>query len=112
MVAAWLLHSHSLRQGELYIIQERSVELLRFFRDVATNLGLPEADRSTFLHWITEVRVFGSYLTDADDLGDLDLAIKLERELDDGQMYRDGGCHGTEHAVPRQTVLPRKTVAP
>jgi hypothetical protein len=31
------------------------------------------------LHWVTEVRVFGSYLTDTDDLGDLDLAIKLER---------------------------------
>src|SRR5258706_609839 len=31
------------------------------------------------LHWVTEVRVFGSYLTDADDLGDLDLAIKLEK---------------------------------
>jgi hypothetical protein len=31
------------------------------------------------LHYITEVRVFGSYLTDSDDLGDIDLAIKLER---------------------------------
>jgi hypothetical protein len=30
------------------------------------------------LFWVTEVRVFGSYLTDTDDLGDLDLAIKLE----------------------------------
>ena len=30
------------------------------------------------LYWVTEARVFGSYLTDSDDLGDLDLAIKLE----------------------------------
>jgi hypothetical protein len=35
--------------------------------------------RSDLLHWVTEVRVFGSYLKDTDDLGDLDLAIKLER---------------------------------
>jgi len=31
------------------------------------------------LHWVTEVRVFGSYLTNAEDFGDLDVAIKLER---------------------------------
>jgi hypothetical protein len=48
MIAAWMLHSHSLRQGELYIIQERGVELLRFLRDVGTNLGLPAADRSKY----------------------------------------------------------------
>ena len=35
---------------------------------------------SELLHYITEVRVFGSYLTDSDDLGDLDIAIKLERK--------------------------------
>lgn len=35
--------------------------------------------RADLLHWVAEVRVFGSYLTDTDDLGDLDLAIKLER---------------------------------
>jgi predicted nucleotidyltransferase len=32
------------------------------------------------LFWITEVRVFGSYLTDSADLGDIDLAIKMERD--------------------------------
>jgi hypothetical protein len=31
------------------------------------------------LHWVIEVRVFGSYLKDTDDLGDIDVAIKLER---------------------------------
>ena len=31
------------------------------------------------LHWVTEVRVFGSYLTNSDDLGEIDLAIKKER---------------------------------
>ncbi len=36
-------------------------------------------ERADLLHWVTEVRVFGSYLTETDDLGDLDLAIKLER---------------------------------
>jgi hypothetical protein len=28
------------------------------------------------LQWVTEVRVFGSYLTDSDDLAEIDLAIK------------------------------------
>jgi len=37
------------------------------------------------LHHITEVRVFGSYLTDSEDLGDLDLAIKLERRRIEGK---------------------------
>jgi len=46
MMGAWMLHSYSLRQGELYIIQERGVELLKFLRDVAMDLGLPAADRS------------------------------------------------------------------
>ena len=31
------------------------------------------------LHWVTEVRVFGSYLTNSDDLGEIDLVIKKER---------------------------------
>jgi hypothetical protein len=35
--------------------------------------------RPDLLHWVTDVRVFGSYLTDSDDLGDLDVAVKLER---------------------------------
>jgi predicted transcriptional regulator len=35
--------------------------------------------RADLLHWVTEVRVFGSYLTDTDDLGDIDLAIKFQR---------------------------------
>ena len=33
------------------------------------------------LHWVTEVRVFGSYLTNSDDLDEIDLAIKKERRL-------------------------------
>jgi predicted nucleotidyltransferase len=37
--------------------------------------------RTDLVHWVTEVRVFGSYLTDTDDLGDLDLAIKLQPRL-------------------------------
>jgi hypothetical protein len=31
------------------------------------------------LHWVTEVRVFGSYLNNSDNLGEIDLAIKKER---------------------------------
>ena len=30
------------------------------------------------MHWVTEVRVFGSYLTDSDDLGDLDIALSYQ----------------------------------
>jgi predicted nucleotidyltransferase len=39
--------------------------------------------KAELLHWVTEVRVFGSYLTDTDDLGDLDLAIKMEQHAFD-----------------------------
>jgi hypothetical protein len=35
--------------------------------------------RPNLLHWVTEVRVFGSYLANSDDLGEIDLAIKKER---------------------------------
>ena len=31
------------------------------------------------LHWVTEVRVFGSYLTNSDDLGNIDIAIRKKR---------------------------------
>jgi len=37
------------------------------------------------LHFVTEVRVFGSYLTDSEYLGDLDVAIKLERRRIQGE---------------------------
>jgi predicted nucleotidyltransferase len=42
----------------------------------------------SLLHHVTEVRVFGSYLTDSDDLGDLDLAIKLERKQVEGSWVK------------------------
>jgi predicted nucleotidyltransferase len=42
--------------------------------------------KAELLHWVTEVRVFGSYLTDTDDLGDLDLAIKMERQHIEGDF--------------------------
>jgi predicted nucleotidyltransferase len=48
------------------------------------------------LHWVTEVRVFGSYLTDTDDLGDLDVAISLERRIH-GRSYTDAA-----HALARK----------
>jgi len=35
--------------------------------------------RPDLLHWVTEVRVFGSYLTNSDDLGDIDIAIRKKR---------------------------------
>jgi hypothetical protein len=42
------------------------------------------------LHWVTEVRVFGSYLTDSDDLGDLDLALSYQlRPTGDDKDFLD-----------------------
>ena len=38
------------------------------------------------LHWVTEVRVFGSYLTNSDNLGEIDLAIKKERRPASGSF--------------------------
>lgn len=40
------------------------------------------------LHYVTEVRVFGSYLTDSNDLGDLDVAIKMERRQIEGEWVK------------------------
>jgi predicted nucleotidyltransferase len=37
------------------------------------------------LHYVTEARVFGSYLTESEDLLDLDLAIKLDRRRVEGK---------------------------
>ena len=37
-------------------------------------------------HWVTEVRVFGSYLNDSDKLGEIDLAIKRERRPASGSF--------------------------
>ena len=36
---------------------------------------------SELMHWVTEVRIFGSYLTESDDLGDLDLALSYQLRL-------------------------------
>jgi hypothetical protein len=38
------------------------------------------------LHWVTEVRVFGSYLTNSDDLSEIELAIKKERRPGSGSF--------------------------
>jgi len=38
------------------------------------------------LHWVTEVRVFGSYLNNSDNLGEIDLAIKKERRPASGSF--------------------------
>src|SRR6476646_8146404 len=38
------------------------------------------------LHWVIEVRVFGSYLTNSDDLAEIDLAIKKERRPASGSF--------------------------
>jgi len=44
--------------------------------------------KAELLHWVTEVRVFGSYLTGTDDLGDLDLAIKIKRHRIEGDSVK------------------------
>src|SRR5262249_54727539 len=41
-------------------------------------------------YWVTEVRVFGSYLTDTNDLGDLDLAVGYKRRRGCNQPYELG----------------------
>ena len=38
------------------------------------------------LHWVTEVRVFGSFLTKSNDLGDIEIAIKTERRPASGPL--------------------------
>ena len=38
------------------------------------------------LHWVTEVRVFGSYLTSSDEFGDIDIAIEKERRSESGSF--------------------------
>src|SRR5258707_10240147 len=48
--------------------------LADFLRSVAEVNSHPD-----LLHWVTEVRVFGSYLTNGDDLSEIDLAIKRKR---------------------------------
>lgn len=56
-------------------------------QEVIERVSKINADGS-LLHHVTEVRVFGSYLTDSDDLGDLDLAIKLERKQVEGSWTK------------------------
>ena len=41
--------------------------------------SVEEVNARPHLHWVTEVRVFGSYLTNSDDLGDIDIAIRKKR---------------------------------
>ena len=57
------------------------------------------------LHWVTEVRVLGSYLTNSDDLVEIDIAIKKERRSGSGSIgdcclamaERNGKSLGTDH---------------
>jgi hypothetical protein len=47
MVAAWQLHSHSLRQSEVYVLQERGRDIINFAHLVATDLGLGTQNRAS-----------------------------------------------------------------
>jgi hypothetical protein len=69
------------------------------------------------MHWVTEVRVFGSYLTDSDDLGDLDLALSYQRrptKKDDLKGFTDAikafvARHGKQHlSWEDQMFLPER----
>lgn len=44
VTGAWQFHSHSLRVSELYIIQDRTIALLKFLNVVAADCGLPVTD--------------------------------------------------------------------
>ncbi|MBY5545984.1 hypothetical protein HFO61_03855 [Rhizobium leguminosarum] len=46
MIAAWQLHSHSLRQNELYVLQERGTKILDFVHLVTKDLGLNTENRA------------------------------------------------------------------
>jgi hypothetical protein len=39
------------------------------------------------LAWVNRIRAFGSYITDAADLGDIDLVIDTERRTPDGESF-------------------------
>jgi predicted nucleotidyltransferase len=71
-------------------------DFLKRVKDVNAN--------ETFLNWITEVRVFGSYLTDTDDLGDLDLAIKLARRPN----WTTDNCIAMADAIDQQMLFHEK----
>jgi|GEM_PF-3082385 len=44
VIGAWQFHSHSLRLSELYIIQDRTIALLKFMNVVAADCGLTVTD--------------------------------------------------------------------
>jgi hypothetical protein len=68
------------------------------------------------MDWVTEVRVFGSYLTDSDDLGDLDLALRYELRPVDDKDFSDAirafaAKHGKRHlSWHDQLSLPERVV--
>ncbi|HVJ37205.1 MAG TPA: hypothetical protein VM687_05310 [Stenotrophomonas sp.] len=58
----------------------------RLLRGVVDRAGEMNA-RSDYLHYVREIRVFGSYLSDAQKLGDLDLVVQVEPRFE-GEAYR------------------------
>ena len=46
VMRAWQFHSHSLRVGELYIVQDRTTALLKFLNVVTADLGFSVIDQS------------------------------------------------------------------
>jgi predicted nucleotidyltransferase len=93
-------------RGKLIAGQKLKVvrEILRDLRHCDSfGTGAVNANE-TFLNWITEVRVFGSYLTDTDDLGDLDLAIKLARRPN----WTTDNCIAMADAIDQQMLFHEK----
>lgn len=44
VLSAWQFHSHTLRVGEIYLVQDRTSALLEFLNSVAADCGLPVTD--------------------------------------------------------------------
>ena len=83
--------------------------------DVLERVAAINADPE-LMDWVTEVRVFGSYLTDSDDLGDLDLALRYQLRPVDDKDFSDAirafaAKHGKRHlSWDDQLSLPVRTL--
>lgn len=83
----------------------KAKRMSRGMAEGAVNALLKEAERinadPTLISWVDELDIFGSYLSDAADLGDVDVAVRLGRRLPSEQWIAAGleraGQAGSRH---------------
>ncbi len=64
-----------MKKKNIHLSRKKAEELLNGVIERAKQINA--SPDSEYMHWVTKIAVFGSYLTDTEKLGDVDIAVEI-----------------------------------